>query len=205
MRLTKFSTLFFLASSLTAAPLAAQDQRVTAYVFGGGIMPLANLQQTTYPGPGGTQLYRQFSSGIGLGAGLYLWLDNNLGLRGEASYASSKVSSPESDAKWAKMFFGGDIVLRSGGSGLAPFAYFGLGVVRMDESGSRTDAVGVIPVTTRPSARVGAGLNYRPDGAPLGFFAEVAFLAYDFNQTRFPFYDKVQTDVAGKVGVTLSF
>lgn len=205
MRLTKSSTLFLLAAALTSAPLAAQDHRVTAYAFGGGIIPLANLQQTTYPGPGGTNLYRQFSSGIDVGAGVYLWLDNNLGLRGEASYAGSKVTSPESNEKWTKIFFGGDIVLRSGGSGLAPFAYFGLGAVQMNEAGDRVDGVGVIPTTTRPVARVGTGLNYRPDGAPLGFFAEVALLAYDFNQTRFPFYDKVQTDVAGKVGVTFGF
>ena len=204
MYLNRLSTLLFL-TAVIAAPLAAQDRRITAYAFGGGIMPLADLQQTAYPGPGGTQLHRQFSSGIDLGAGAFLWLDDNLGLRVEASYAGSKVASPESDSSWTKIFFGGDIVLRSRPSGLAPFAYFGVGAVKMDESGSRADAVGVIPATTRPVGRLGAGLGFRADDSMLGFFAEAALLVYDFNQTRFPFYDKVQTDVAGKVGVSFSF
>lgn len=205
MHLNRFLTVLSLATALIGAPLSAQDRRLTAYGFGGAIIPMANLQQTTYPDGAGNNLFRQFSGGIDIGGGVFLWLDNNLGIRGEASYAGSKVTSPESNAKWTKIFFGGDIVLRSGASGLAPYAYFGLGAVRMDEAGARVDAVGVIPTTTRPVGRFGTGLHFGQEGGLLGFFAEAALLVYDFNQTRFPFYDKVQTDVAGKVGVTLSF
>lgn len=205
MRLNRFSTALSLVATLIGAPLAAQDHRFSLYGFGGAVVPLADLQQTAYPGPGGAQLYRQFSGGIDIGGGAFLWLDNNLGIRGEASYVGSKVTSPESNLKWMKIFFGGDIVLRSRPSGLAPYAYFGLGAVRMDEAGARTDALGVIPATTRPVGRFGTGLHFAQEGALLGFFAEAALLVYDFNQTRFPFYDKVQADVAGKAGVTLSF
>jgi len=203
MRLDQVSIGVTLAA-LIATPLAAQDHRFQVYGHAGAVTPLANLQQTSYPS-GGSQVFRHFSGGVQFGAGVFLWLDDNLGLRGEGTYAGAKVSSPESNASWSKIFLGGDIVLRSAAYGLAPFGYFGFGIARLDESGSRTDAIGVIPTATRPAGRFGGGLNFTPEGGVLGFFAEASLLVYDFNQTRFPFYDKVQTDVAWKGGISFRF
>lgn len=203
MRLERISVGVVAVAALIANPLSAQDHRFQVYAHAGALMPLANLQQTPLTGNSGT--FRHFTGGIDIGAGAFVWLDNNLGLRAEASYAGAKVSSPESNEAWTKIFFGGDVVIRAAQSGLSPFGYFGLGAVRMDESGSRTDAIGVIPTTTRPVGRFGAGLNFTPESGALGIFAEASLLAYDFNQTRFPFYDKVQTDVAWKAGISFKF
>jgi hypothetical protein len=102
---------------------------------------------------------------------------------------------PECSTGWTKMFASADIMLRASNSGLVPFGYFGAGIARMSESGSGRKA-------TRPTARVGAGVNFAPAKSPLGFVGEVGLMVYDFDQTKFTFYDKVQTDLAVKVGIS---
>ena len=183
-------------AALVASPAAAQEEsRTQIHAFGGFALPLADLGQVYYPVPGGVE-YRHFKSGINFGAGFTYWLDRNLGVRIEGSYVGSKVVSPESSASWKKLFFGGDIVLRAlTAGGINPYAYFGLGQARMDESGSSRTA-------NRANARIGAGLNFAKESGGLGFFGEAGLLVYDFEQTLFPFYDKVQTDLALKAGVT---
>jgi hypothetical protein len=175
---------------LLAAPLAAQDyNRVQIHGYGGFAAPLADLQQTWYPDGSGNLLCVSF------GAGLTYWLDQNLGVRVDGAYVGSKVVSPESNASWTKLFVGGDIVLRAlSEGGLAPFGYFGLGQARMSESGTARKA-------NRVAGRFGAGLSFTR-GSGLGFFGEAGLLVYDFDQTRFSFFDKVQTDLQLKAGIT---
>jgi hypothetical protein len=197
MRIRTYATAVALLATLSA-PLAAQDQRLQFIGYGGFNAPLADLQQTWYPDGSGNLLYRQFKSGINAGAGVTYWLDPNLGVRLDASFVGSKVVSPESNASWSKIHVGGDIVLRSGaGSSISPYGFLGLGQVRMSESGTSRKA-------NRAVARFGAGLSFARSGAPLGFFGEAALLAYDFDQRFFPFFDKVQTDLALRVGVSLA-
>jgi opacity protein-like surface antigen len=197
MSIRTYATAFALIATL-AAPLAAQDQRLQFIGYGGFNAPLADLQQTWYPDGSGNLLYRQFKSGINAGAGVTYWLDQNLGVRLDGSYVTSKVVSPESNASWSKIHIGGDIVLRAGsGSGISPYGYLGLGQVRMSESGTSRKA-------NRAVARFGTGLAIGRAGAPLGFFGEAALLIYDFDQTIFPFFDKVQTDLALRAGLSFA-
>jgi hypothetical protein len=151
---------------------------------------------------GGAVGYRHFKKGVSFGANVSYWLDNNLGLRVDGTYAKSTVVEPlvgclpECETGWNKMFLSGDIVLRAPtASGMTPFGYFGAGIAQMKESGTGRTA-------KRPTARVGGGLNYTPANGVLGFFAEVGLMVYDFDQTKFTFYDKVQTDLALKAGIS---
>ncbi|MSR05710.1 MAG: hypothetical protein EXR93_01365 [Gemmatimonadetes bacterium] len=187
-----------------AAPLAAQDHRVQIAGYAGAMAPLSELGQVAYPITGGTAV-RRFSGGVSFGANATFWLDDNLGLRADGSFAGYKVTEPrvgclpECTTAWTKLFFGGDIMLRRPTEmGLAPYAYFGAGVAKMSESGSVRKA-------SRPHARVGAGLNYTPAKGALGFFGELGLIVYDFDQTKFTFYDRVQTDLALRAGVSFAF
>lgn len=188
--------LVLAGTAVLATPAAAQESRMQLHGFGGFALPMADLGQVYYPLGGGAVGYRHFKSGVSFGAGLTYWLDRNLGLRVEGTYVGSKVVSPESNASWKKLFFGGDVVLRAvTEGGLNPYAYFGLGQARMAESGTARDA-------NRANGRIGGGLNFAKEGGGLGFFAEAGLLIYDFEQTLFPFFDKVQTDLVLKAGVT---
>ena len=197
----RFGIAFLFAAAAFTGPLAGQEHKVQLAVYGGGVAPLAQLGQVAYPLGGGATGTRHFKKGASFGANASLWLDNNLGLRADGNFVKSTVVEPlvgclpECERGWNKIFFSGDIMLRGGSSGLYPFGYFGGGIVKMSESGSGRKA-------TRPTARVGGGLNYTPAGGALGFFGELGLLVYDFDQTRFTFYDKVQTDVGVKLGVS---
>jgi hypothetical protein len=197
----RFVNAFLFSAAVLAGPLAAQEHKIQLGVYGGGVAPLAELGQVNYPLGGGAVGYRHFKKGVSFGANALLWLDNNLGLRADGNFVTSKVVEPfvgclpDCERGWNKIFFSGDIVLRGSPSGLSPFGYFGGGIVKMSESGYGRKA-------TRPTARVGVGLNYTPSGA-LGFFGELGLMVYDFDQKQFTFYDKVQTDVGIKLGVSL--
>ncbi len=201
MVLSKFSTAFALATALLVGPLAAQDHKIQLGVYAGGVDPVSPLGQVAYPLGGGAVGYRHFTKGVTFGANGSYWLDNNLGLRVDAGYAGSKAVQPlvgclpECKTSWTKIFLGGDIMLRAPtASGLTPFGYFGGGVAMMSEKAGRQ--------AKRPTARVGGGLNFTPANSALGFFGELGLVVYDFDQTRFTFYDRVQTDLALKVGVS---
>jgi hypothetical protein len=194
----KSLTALVLASGLLAGSVAAQEHHLQLHGYAGAVTPLANLQQNYYPDGSGGVLYRHFKGGLNFGGGVSYWLDDHLGLRADASFTKADVVSPAAEGTGAfkKIFLGGDILLRAPGT-VTPYGYFGVGAVRMDESGPR------YPTTTRAVGRVGGGLGFTPSG-PLGFFIEAGLMAYDFDQTLFPFYDKVQTDVAWKAGISFA-
>ncbi|MBI4501199.1 MAG: hypothetical protein HY700_08560 [Gemmatimonadetes bacterium] len=174
--------------------------------YGGAVTPLTNLD---------VEGFRQFKAGIDLGAAVAFWLDQNLGVRLDGNFATSKMQcatipgptgalvnacyTQESGASWKKLFLGVDLMLRGvTAGGLNPYGFLGLGAGRLDESGQR------IPTATRPTARFGAGLGYMRSNAPLGFFAETLLLVYDFKQTVYPFYNNVQVDAVWRAGVSFA-
>ena len=203
MVFSRFSTAFVLAAAVLAGPLAAQDRQFQLGVYGGAVAPISDLGQVPYPLGGGAVAVRHFKKGINLGGNASYWLDTNLGVRLDGTYATSTVVEPlvgclpECETGWTKLFLSGDIVLRAGGDGsVKPFGYFGGGMAKLSEKGTGRKA-------TRPTGRVGGGLNVTPANSTLGFFGELGLMVYDFDQTKFTFYDKVQTDLALKVGVSV--
>jgi len=194
---------------MSAAPLAAQDHKVQIAGFAGAVAPLSQLGQVPYALTSGGTDTRHFDGGISFGGNVTYWLDDNLGLRADGSFAGQKVVEPlavciagacvNAETSWSKIFFGGDLMLRRPTAmGLTPFAFFGAGIASMKESGTGRKA-------SRPVGRVGGGLNYTPANGALGFFAETILMVYDFDQTKFTWYDKVQTDLSVRGGVSFAF
>lgn len=207
MVFSRFATAVVLASGVLAGSLSAQEKKLQLAAFGGLASPMAELGQVGYPDGAGGLLYRKFKGGVNFGANATYWVDTNLGLRVDGTYAGAKVVEPFRAAaagsplellhetSWTKMFLSVDLVLRAAGDGLKPYAYFGGGVAKMSESGGRK--------ASRPTANVGAGLKFTPANGMLGFFAEGGLFVYDFDQTKFTFYDKVQEDLSIRAGISI--
>ncbi|MBI4420188.1 MAG: hypothetical protein HY560_05125 [Gemmatimonadetes bacterium] len=201
-----FATAMLAAFAALSSPAIAQDGRVQIFGYGGAMAPLASLD---------VDGFREFKAGIDLGLGIAFWLDQNVGVRVDGSFATSKMQCAtipgptgapvnacypdESGASWKKLFLGADLLLRGvTARGLNPYAYLGVGGGRLDEAGER------IPTATRPTARFGAGLGYAPPGGTLGFLFETGLLIYDFKQTIYPFYNQIQIDAAFRAGVSFT-
>ena len=202
MVFTRLSTAL-LATVALASPLLAQDEGgLQLGVYAGAVSPIADLGQVAYPVSGGLG-HRHFKNGLNFGGNATYWLDGSLGLRLDGAFATSTVVEPligclpECETGWNKIFLNADIMLRASSGSLKPFAYFGGGLAKMSEKGTGRKA-------NRPTAHVGAGLGFSPAGSALGFFGEAGLVVYDFDQTKFSFYDKVQTDLALKVGISFT-
>src|SRR5262245_5507144 len=91
-----------------ASPLAAQDSGLELSVFVSGNKPLQDLNNVPSA---------SFKSGVGSGAGVGVILEKNLGLRLDASFAKSDVTSANLgnalvSTSWSRIMIGADFVLR---------------------------------------------------------------------------------------------
>jgi len=182
-----------------AFPLAAQnDHGIEVSVFVGGNKPLQDLNTV----PSAT-----FKTGIGAGAGVAVILDKNLALRLDGSFAKSDITSGNLgnalvSNSWSRIMIGADFVLRFPmENGITPYFTTGGGAVMFKE-GSTGSLQGRSP--TRAAGRFGAGLKF-PIGDKLGIFGQANAWVYDFNQSQFTYFTKVQVDMALTAGVSFTF
>lgn len=120
-------------------------------------------------------------------------------IRAHVTGVRSKLRAPAlalQDSSVTRLFYGADLLVgRATELGLAPYAFGGIGAVRINPEDPDRRSF------TAFAARVGAGFNYITNGSPIIPFLEGKFWFYDFNRFGFA---KRQVDFIASIGLALA-
>lgn len=201
---TVFAGLSVLLASLAqTGPLAAQERKLELFVHGGGYSTTQNTD------PSGLA---DFDTGYNLGVGVGIVLSRHIAVRGDFTFARSKVNDGRPDGTgliggalngqdFNRFFYGGDIQLRLPvGDHLVPYVFAGGGAVTIDPAFS---AVGADSFT-KGAGKFGAGVEWEFAGTGFGLLAQGTTWVYNLDSATFGF-DETQFDVTYTVGVSYAF
>jgi hypothetical protein len=208
-----------LALALLAAPALADTSydgesasgRPMLFVSGGGNNSLIKLRESEITDFDTGFRNTQFQTGYNLGGGLGLQLTHWAAIRATYNFARSQgersAFSPFSGNYFNRHYYGGDLQLRTGGSGFSPYIGVGGGAVTivpdssavlLSPSGARFSNDSF----TKPAARASVGFDYQFPNSGFGLFAEGSGWAYKWDRYGF---DRTQVDTNWGAGLTYRF
>ena len=189
-----FGTALAVLLLLAVSPVAAQTAALSGFVGVGGYTPLLGLDSTDSE-------TAKFKTGFSAGAmaDLELWGDY-LAIRGIFTFAQSELSRPgvATDTKFDKLFFAIDFKFQyPAPSGLTPYVFGGVGIVRAHEHGTSDIDY------TDGAIRFGLGLSYRIPGSGVVVFLQGDGWVYDITgaEGALSGIDKTQFDLVYMAGL----
>lgn len=195
---TRTTRLLPLAAALliaAAGHLSAQDRGVSIYGYGGGYSSLVDLDAAD------TQ---DFKTGFNVGGGISVDLHRYVAIRGDFTFSRSELRNGgvDTDNKFNKLFYGGDLVLRYPfAGGFTPYVFGGGGAVTLDDDADTNPA----PSSTRGAGRFGIGFSYQFWGSPIGIFAQGTGWVYSYDEVQFPQFTETQFDAVYSAGLSYRF
>ena len=185
--------------------------RPMVFASGGGNSSLIKLRESDASSLDTGFRNTQFQTGYNFGGGLGLQLTRFAALRATYNFARSQgernAFSPFSGNYFNRHYYGGDLQLRTGGSGFVPYVTVGGGAVTivpdssavlLSPSGARFSNDSF----TKPAARASLGFDYQFPGSGFGLYAEGSGWAYKWDRYGF---DRTQLDTNWGAGLTYRF